>query len=240
MNALEIVKKDLKSKRKKGVVSTGAMSDPYNPLEKKLQLTRKFLKEIDREGFGVSIDTKSSLITRDIDVLKSIKKHSPVIVKLTITTFDDALSKKIERYVDSTSRRFEVLKELSDNGIYAGIILLPILPFINDSEENIKNIIKKAHECNAKFVLNYFLGVTLRGNQKNYFYKCLEQIFPKDKLIEKYEKIRSRDENYISLKNSNLLKVFKEECEKYNILYKMEDIIKAYKSPYEIEQIKLF
>lgn len=142
--------------------------------------------------------------------------------------------------MDSTSRRFEVLKELSDNGIYAGIILLPILPFINDSEENIKNIIKKAHECNAKFVLNYFLGVTLRGNQKNYFYKCLEQIFPKDKLIEKYEKIRSRDENYISLKNSNLLKVFKEECEKYNILYKMEDIIKAYKSPYEIEQIKLF
>lgn len=240
VNALEIVKKDLKSKRKKGIISTGAMSDPYNPLEKKLQLTRNFLKEIDKEGFGVSIDTKSSLITRDIDVLKSIKNHSPVIVKLTITTFDDNLSKKIERYVDSTSKRFEALKELSDNGIYAGVILLPILPFINDNEENIKNIIKKAHECNAKFVLNYFLGVTLRGNQKNYFYKCLKEIFPKDNLIEKYEKIYSKDENYISLRNSNLLKVFKEECEKYNILYKMEDIIKAYKSPYEIEQIKLF
>lgn len=240
VNAIEIVKKNLRSKRKKGVISTGAMSDPYNPLEKKLELTRSFLKEIDKEGFGVSIDTKSSLVTRDIDMLKKIQKHSPVIVKLTITTFNDSLSKKIERHVDSTSKRFDALKKLSDNGIYAGVILLPILPFINDNEENIKNIIKRAYECNAKFVLNHFLGVTLRGNQKNYFYKRLKEIFPKGNLVEKYEKIHNGNDNYISLKNQIPSKAFKEECERYNILYKMEDIIRAYKSPYEIEQIKLF
>lgn len=104
LNAIEIVKKELKSKRKKGVISTGAMSDPYNPLEEKLKLTRRFLEEINKERFGVSIDTKNSLVTRDIDILKKIKEHSPVIVKLTVTTFNDDLSRKIEKHVDGPKK----------------------------------------------------------------------------------------------------------------------------------------
>ena len=240
LNAIEIVKKELKSKRKKGVISTGAMSDPYNPLENKLKLTRSFLEEANRERFGVSIDTKSSLVTRDIDILKKIKEHSPVVVKLTITTFDNDLSRKIERYVDSPKKRFEALKELSDNGIYTGVLLLPVLPFINDTEENIRNIIREAHKCNAKFVFSYFLGVTLRGNQRNYFYEAVKEIFPNDDFIEQYEKFYKDKDNCISLKNEKLLKIFKEECEKYNLLYKMEDIIRDYKRSYNFEQLTLF
>ncbi len=216
------------------------MSDPYNPLENKLKLTRVFLEEINKESFGVSIDIKSSLVIRDIDILKKIKEHSPVIVKLTITTFDSNLSRKIERYVDSTKKRFEALKKLSDNGIYTGVLLLPILPFINDNEENIRNIIREAHRCNAKFVFNYFLEVTLRGNQRNYFYEALKNIFPKDDFIEKYEEFYKDKFNCISLKNERLLEIFKEECEKHNLLYKMEDIIKDYKANYNFEQLKLF
>lgn len=240
VDAIEIVKKELKSKRKKGVISTGAMSDPYNPLENKLKLTRNFLEEINKERFGVSIDTKSSLVTRDIDILKKIREHSPVIVKLTITTFNDDLCRKIERCVDSTKKRFEALKELSNNGIYTGVLLLPILPFINDDEENIRNIIREAYRCNAKFVFSYFLGVTLRGNQRSYFYEALKEIFPKDNFIKKYEEFYKDKSNCISLKNEKLLKVFKDECEKYNLLYKIEDIIKDYKASYSLEQLKLF
>ncbi|MDO4535451.1 MAG: radical SAM protein [Clostridium perfringens] len=240
VDAIEIVKKELKSKRKKGVISIGAMSDPYNPLENKLKLTRNFLEEINKERFGVSIDTKSSLVTRDIDILKKIREHSPVIVKLTITTFNDDLCRKIERCVDSTKKRFEALKELSNNGIYTGVLLLPILPFINDDEENIRNIIREAYRCNAKFVFSYFLGVTLRGNQRSYFYEALKEIFPKDNFIKKYEEFYKDKSNCISLKNEKLLKVFKDECEKYNLLYKIEDIIKDYKASYSLEQLKLF
>lgn len=136
--------------------------------------------------------------------------------------------------------RFRALKELSDNGIYAGVLLLPVLPFINDNEENIRSIIREAHRCNAKFVFSYFLGVTLRGNQRNYFYEALKEIFPQDNLIEKYEKFYNNKSNCISLNNEKLLKVFREECEKYNLLYKMEDIIRGYKKRYSFEQLTLF
>ncbi|MEG2985388.1 MAG: radical SAM protein [Peptostreptococcaceae bacterium] len=239
-NSTQIIKNDLKSKRKKGVVGTGAMSDPYNPFEKTHMLTRKALKLIDEYKFGISIITKSDLIVRDIDILKKIQTHSPTMVKITITTFDDELCKKIERNVSTTTDRFKALKKLSDNNIYSGVLLMPILPFINDTEENIKNIIKKAYECGAKFVFSYGLGVTLRNNQRDYYFDQLRKIFPNQMIDKKYiETYRDIYENS-STKSEYLWKVFKEECDKYNLLYDMQDIIKDYKSKYEVNQITWF
>lgn len=239
-NSTEIIKNELRSKRNKGVIGTGAMSDPYNPFERKLMLTRKALEEIDSNRFGVAIATKSDLVVRDIDILKRIQSHSPTLIKMTITTYDDNLCKKIEPSVCESSRRFEAIKKLSDNGIYVGVLLMPILPFINDSEENIKNIIKKAYESNAKFVFSYGLGVTLRQNQRQYYFDQLNKLFPGNNLPQRY--INTYKESYINPASNNkkLWRVFKEECEKYNLLYKMEDIIKDYKTNYEKTQISWF
>lgn len=239
-NSIEIIKKDLTSKRKKGVVGTGAMSDPYNPFEEKYLLTRQALKLLDEHRFGIAITTKSDLIVRDIDILKRIQKHSPNLVKITITTFDDELCKKIEPNVSTTSDRFKALKKLSDNNIYSGVLLMPILPFINDTEENIRNIIKRAYECGAKFIFSYGIGVTLRSNQREYYFEQLRKIFPNQMLDEKYIKTYGEQYENSSLKSEHLWKVFKEECEKYNLLYDMKDIIKEYKSRYESSQITWF
>lgn len=239
-NSIEIIRKELQSKRRKGVVGTGAMSDPYNPFEVKYELTRQALKLIDEYRFGIGIATKSDLIIRDIDILKKIQSHSPVIVKMTITTFDDELCKKIERKVCTSNKRFKAIKKLSDNNIYTGILLMPLLPFINDNEENIKNIIKKAYECGAKFVFSYGLGVTLRTNQREYYFEQLRKIFPQQNLDEIYMNTFGEVYENPSQNVNYLWTVFKKECEKYNILYKMEDIIDDYKSKYERSQISWF
>lgn len=239
-NALEIIERDLKSKRKKGVIGTGAMSDPYNPLEKKYKYTRESLKLINKYGFGVAIATKSALVSRDIDILKEIQRHSPVIVKVTITTFDDKLAKVIEPDASSSSERFKAVKELRDNGIYAGILMMPILPFINDTEENIKNLVREACRVGAKFIFTFGIGVTLRGNQREHFYNKIKMLFPDKNLVNKYIKTYGESYQCSSPNHDNLWRVFKEECEKNNILYKMNDIIKAYRKPYEKEQLSLF
>lgn len=239
-NAIDIITKDLKSKKKKGVIMTGSMSDPYNPFEKELCLTRRALEQINLYNFGVAIATKSSLITRDIDILKKISEHSPVLIKMTITTFDDTLCKKIEPNVSVSSERFKAIKELSDNSIYTGILLMPILPFINDNEENIKNIVKKAYECGAKFIYSFGFGVTLRGNQRDYYYKKLLEIFKKDKFVSKYIDTFGNRYECSSQNAKELYKVFKIECEKYGILYKMKDIISDYKEKYNQTQMSLF
>ncbi|MGL5150655.1 MAG: radical SAM protein [Clostridium sp.] len=239
-NSTQIIRKDLKSKRNKGVIGTGAMSDPYNPFEKKYELTREALKVINENGFGASIITKSPLIKRDIDILKKIKEHSPVLCKITITTYDDELCRKIEQNVAPSSERFEAIRELSANGIYSGVLLMPILPFINDTEENIRNIVRKTYECGGKFIFAYGMGLTLRGNQREHFYMKLLSSFPKDKLPEKYINMYGNNYECGSPRGEELWRVFKSECEKYGLVYKMGDIIEGYKKGYEKEQLTLF
>lgn len=235
--AIDIINTELKAKRKKGIIGTGAMSDPYNPLEKEYYYTRKALELIDLYNFGVAIATKSELITRDIDILKSITTHSPVIVKITITTTEDALGKKIEPKASLPSKRFEAIKRLSENGIFAGILLMPVLPFIADNEKNIINIINQASDSGAKFIYPYF-GVTLRQGQREYFYSKLDENFKgiKNKYVEEY----GFSYECSSVRSKELWKIFKAECDKKGILYKMSDIIKAYQSPYEKEQLSFF
>ncbi|MFV0364327.1 MAG: radical SAM protein [Suipraeoptans sp.] len=238
-DALRIIRDDLRRKTKTGVIATGAMSDPYNPIENELLLTRKALELINAFGFGVSIATKSTLLSRDIDILTDIKSHSPVICKVTITTADDELSKKIEPGASSSYERFDLLRNLSDNKIFSGILLMPVLPFIEDSEENIVEIVRLANESGVKFIYPAF-GVTLRANQREWFYNKLDTLFPGQRLKEKYIETYKNSYNCRNKNASRLWKVFQSECDKYNILYKMEDIISAYNKPYRIEQLRLF
>ena len=224
-NEIEILNQELKSKRKKGVIGIGAMSDTYNSFEKQYELTRKALKLISYYRFGVSIETKSNLITRDIDLFKEINNKADVILKFTITSADDNLSRKVEPNVCVSSERFKAMKELSSQGLFVGTLLTPIIPFITDSEENIRNVIKQSYENGAKFVFTMG-GVTLRENQRDYFFEQLDKTFPKQK--EKYIKTFGNNFFFYPL-NKNLKKIFNEECEKYGLLYKMSDIVKAYK-----------
>ena len=236
--ALELLEQELIKKRNKGIIGIGSMSDTYNPKELKYEQTRGALKLISKYGFGVSIDTKSNLILRDIDLLKEINSKNNVIIKFTITTPKDELSKLIEPNVCVSSERFKAIKILSDNGIFVGIMLNPVLPFITDKEEDIKELVRLASRNGAKFIHTY-MGMTLRENQRNYYFDRLEERFKglKDKYIKTYgEKYNCLVPNY-----KYLFKAFANECDKYGILYKMEDIIKAYKKETaNNEQISLF
>ncbi|MFB0919244.1 MAG: radical SAM protein [Clostridiaceae bacterium] len=236
-DVIAMLRTELKTKRKTGIIGTGAMSDPYNPLEKKLELTRKALEEINANNFGVFITTKSSLVTRDIDILKKINETSTTMVSITITSSDDKLSKKIEPRVSSSSERFKALKELSDAGIFTGVLFMPVLPFIEDNEENVINMVRLASMSGARFIYPMF-GVTLRSNQKTYFYQQLDKEFPgiKEKYINQY-----KDSYYCeSPKAKQLSKLFEEECKKANLLFKMKDINSEIRQNHAIEQLSLF
>ncbi len=225
-NALALLEVELKKKKAKGVIGIGAMSDTYNPQESKYEITRGALKLISKYNFGVSIDTKSHLILRDLDLLKEINSKNNVIIKFTITTPNDKLAKIIEPSVCVSSKRFQAIKCLSDNGLFVGIMLNPVLPFITDNVNDIKQLVKLASESGAKFIHTY-MGMTLRENQRDYYYHQLDIHFPglKDKYKHTYgDKYECNVPNY-----QYLYKVFTNECNKYGLLYKMEDIIKAYK-----------
>ena len=236
-NALYILEKEL-IKNKKGVVGIGSMSDTYNPNEIKYEQTRKALKLISKYGYGVSIDTKSDLILRDIDILKEINEKNNVIVKFTITTPKDELSKIIEPNVCVSSKRFRAIKELTNNGIYCGIMLNPVLPFITDNEKDIIELVRLAHESGAKFIHTY-MGMTLRENQRDYYLKKLDEKFVG--LKEQYIKTFGNNYNCITPNYMKLYRTFKSECDKYGILYNMDAIINAYKKEIkDNEQISLF
>ncbi|MCL1867692.1 MAG: radical SAM protein [Paludibacter sp.] len=183
-NALELLHKELAAKRKnRATIGTGSMNDPYMPLEKQLQLTRRALEIICAEKFPVHIITKSVLVARDTDILQKIAK-TYAAVSFTITTADDTLAQKIEPHAPPTSERFRAMKHLAKAGIYTGVTLMPLLPFINDTAENLTAIIQTAKESGASYILPMF-GVTMRKGSREYFYKELDKQFPKIK--EKYQ-----------------------------------------------------
>ena len=177
-NAAELLEKALKSKRKKCMIGTGAMSDPYLHLEKRLCLTRRSLELIDYYGFGLSIQTKSDLILRDLDLLKSINRKTKCVVSMTLTTYDEALCRIIEPNVCTTGRRAEVLRILKEEGIPTIVWLSPILPFINDTEENIRGILSYCRDASVYGLMLFGIGVTLRDGDRQYFYAQLDQHFP--------------------------------------------------------------
>jgi DNA repair photolyase len=213
-NALDLLPQELYSKRKnKATIGTGSMNDPYMPIEKGLQLTRRALQIIANEKFPIHVITKSNLVERDTDVLQDISK-TYAAVSFTITSADDSISQKIEPHAPPSSERFKVMKLLADKGIYTGITLMPILPFINDTKENITAIIKQARESGASYILPMF-GVTLRKGSRDYFYKVLDNNFVGIKERYQYrfgEQYECFSPNYNALNN-----MFQEQCAKLGI-----------------------
>ena len=214
-NALELLKKEL-IKRPKAMIGTGAMTDPYIPLENRLEHIRKSLELIYRYGFGFTCITKSDLILRDLDLLKKINEKAKVVVQMTITTADDDLCSILEPNVCSTSRRVEVLKTLRDEGIPTVVWLCPVLPYINDTEENINAIIDYCIDSNVYGILCFEMGLTLRQGNREYFYRKLDENFPG--LKEKY--IREFGNNYVlpSPNNNRLMNIFKRRTSEHGIL----------------------
>lgn len=238
-NALRIIRDDLRRKVKTGVVGTGAMSDPYNPFERELQLTRHALELLDAYGFGASVATKSDLIVRDIDILTSIQTHSPVLCKVTVTTCDDALCKKIEPHTACSSERFAAIRQLSEAGLFVGVLLMPVLPFLEDSAENVLGVVRLAKENGARFVYPAF-GMTLRQNQRKYYFQKLEELFPGQELPERYQAQFGNQYQCTSPRAKQLWNVFKAECDRLGLLYRMTDIIRAYKLGYANSQLSFF
>jgi DNA repair photolyase len=235
-NALAVIDTDLHKKRKSGLIITGAMSDPYNPLERELLLTRGTLELIARHGFGIALLTKSDLVLRDIDVLKQVQKNAPAVVNITITCADDDLCAKIERDVCLSGERFAALERLSQAGIPCGVLLMPILPFINDTEENITAIVRKTAQSGAKWISVYpGFGVTLRQNQRDFFFERLDEDFPGKR--ELYAKTFGNSYECTSPNQEQLYSVFKRECKQAGLLYKSEEIAELIKKDYEAEQM---
>ena len=221
-NSLELLKKALKSKKEKCMIGTGSMTDPYIPLESKLEFVRNSLKLIYRYGFGFTCITKSDLILRDLDLLKKINEKAKTVVQITLTTADEDLCKKIEPNVCTTKRRVEVLKKLNEADIPTVVWLTPFLPYINDTEENINELLDYCIETNVKGIICFNIGLTLRDGNRQYFYKKLDESFPglKNRYIEKY------GSSYVleSENNKELMDLFYKRTAKNNILNKPDDV----------------
>ncbi|MBR6897308.1 MAG: radical SAM protein [Lachnospiraceae bacterium] len=187
-NAPELLEQALKSKKKKCMIGTGSMSDPYMHCEEQLQLTRKCLEIIRKYEFGVTMITKSDRILRDIDLLDEINRSAKCVVQMTLTTYDDELCKIIEPNVCNTKRRIKVLEEMQKRGIPTVVWITPILPFINDTEENITSILNECARVGVKGIIDFGMGLTLREGDREYYYQALDKHFPglKEKYIETY------------------------------------------------------
>jgi len=232
-NAPELLESTLRKKRKKCMIATGSMTDSYIPLEIKIRYVRKCIEIIDKYGFGLSIQTKSDRILRDLDLLKSINSKSKCVVQITLTTYDERLCKIIEPAVSTTKERFRVLEIMRDNGIPTVVWFDPILPYINDNEENLRGILDYCIKAKVYGILCFGMGVTLREGDREYFYQKLDEHFPG--LKQKYHKKYGYSYEILSDNNESLMKIFYSECKKHNIVCNNDEIFK-YMSTYECNQ----
>lgn len=241
INAPQLLEQTLKRKRTVSMISTGAMSDPYMHCEKDLRLTRQCLEIIGKYGFGISLLTKSTLVMRDFDLICDIHRSFKAVVNMTVTTYDDELCKILEPNVAITSRRFEALKAFAEQGVPTVVWLTPILPFINDTVENISSITEKCGQLGVKGIITFGgMGVTMRSGDREYFYKCLDRHFPgmKERYIERY----GLDYQLPSPSSRQLMSVFKKICKKYGIMTDTDRIFEYIRSTGEVagEQLSFF
>lgn len=235
-NAPFLLEKALKSKRKKCMIGTGAMSDPYIPLERELKLTRQCLEIVERYGFGATVLTKSSDVLRDLDLFRSINSKSKAVIQMTLTTYDETMCKIIEPNVSSTKERFEALKIFRDNGIPTVVWLDPFLPFINDTEENIKGLLDYCVKAKVKGIICFDIGLTLRSGNREYFYKQLDRHFPK--LKEKYIGSYGNSYEITSRNRDKLMKIITDVCRKNGIMYNVNEVF-AYLHRFESKEKQL-
>lgn len=223
-NALELLELALKRKRKKCMLGTGSMTDPYIPLEQELGNVRKALSLAYRYGFGFTLITKSAGVLRDLDLLKAIHERTKCVVQMTLTTYDEDLCRKLEPGVSTTRERFEALKQLNRAGIPTVVWLSPILPFINDAEENIRGILDYCIQAKVYGVICFGMGMTLREGNREYFYSQLDRLFPHMK--ERY--IRAYGTQYVvnSPRNEELMKLFGRICDANGIVRDRQKIFR--------------
>lgn len=238
-NAPELLEKALRSKRSRCMIGTGAMSDPYLPIEEDLRLTRRCLELICRHGFGVAIQTKSARILRDLDLLEKINRQSKAVVQMTLTTHDDALCRILEPNVSVTSERVAALKTFRDAGIPTVVWLSPILPWLNDTRENIEGILQSCMEAQVKGILCFNMGVTLREGDREYFYAQLDRYFPG--LKERYIRTYGNRYELNSPRNAELMALFHDTCEQAGMMHDVRQIF-TYLHTYEEkdDQISFF
>ncbi|WP_026498396.1 SPL family radical SAM protein [Butyrivibrio sp. WCD2001] len=238
-NAPELLEQALRSKRKKCMIGTGAMSDPYMHCEKELLLTRRCLEIILENGFGAAVQTKSDLILRDIDLLSEINRSAKCVVQITLTTYDDELCKILEPNVCNTKRRIEVLEMMRERGIPTVVWLTPILPFINDTKENIEAILNECVRTGVKGIIDFGMGLTLREGDREYYYAALDKNFPGIK--EKYIKRYGNAYELPSPNSKELKTLFRNICKENNILSTPKECFEFIQEmPDKYKQMSLF
>jgi len=238
-NAPELLEKALRSKRKKCMIGTGAMCDPYMHCEETLKLTRRCLELIDFYEYGLAIQTKSDRILRDLDLLKSINEKAKCVVQMTLTTYDEDLCRILEPNVCTTKRRAEVLEICRDNGIPTVVWLSPILPYINDTRENLEGLLDYCIKAKAQGIICFGMGVTMREGNREYFYNALDRHFPG--LKERYQRKYGSAYELTSERNGELMQYFHEVCRRNGMLHTVDDCFRyLHEFPEKYEQMKLF
>ncbi len=240
-NAVELLEDALNRKRKKCMIGTGAMSDPYIHAEERIRYTRKCLELIDKYEFGLAIQTKSDRILRDLDLIKSIHSKTKCVVQMTLTTYDENLCRILEPNVSTTKERFEVLKIMRDNGIPTVVWFDPILPLINDTEENLRGILNYCIEAKVYGIICFGIGLTLREGNREYFYQKLDAHFPN--LKEVYQKKYGYSYEVMSDNSDALMHIFYDGCREHGIVCNNDELFR-YLHQFEdkqcVEQISLF
>ena len=221
-NAPELLEKALRSKRKKCMIGTGAMCDPYMHCEEQLGLTRRCLELIDEYGFGVTVQTKSDRILRDLDILKSINHKAKCVVQMTLTTYNEDLCRIVEPKVCTTKRRYEVLEIMKENGIPTVVWLSPILPYINDTRENIEGILEYCRKAGVYGIICFGMGLTLRQGDREYYYAALDKHFPG--LREKYHRKFGYAYEIPSDRQGELMRYFYGFCKENRIVSDAEQV----------------
>ncbi len=238
-NAPELLEKALKSKRRKCMIGTGSMSDPYMHCEEQLLLTKKCLEIILKYGFGAAVQTKSDRILRDIDLLEEINRSAKCVVQMTLTTWDEALCKIVEPHVCNTQRRIEVLERMRERGIPTVVWLTPVLPFLNDTEENIRAILNECVRVGVKGIICFDMGLTLREGDREYYYAALDRHFPG--LKERYIKRYGNSYNLPSPDHRQLMEQFYKICGENGIISDPDECFRYMREfPEKVSQTSIF
>ena len=229
-NAPELLEEALRKKRKRCMIGTGSMCDPYIPIEKELGLMRRCLEIIERHNFGATPQTKSDLVLRDMDILTRINNKTKAVVQMTLTTADDELCRKIEPGVCPTSRRFEVLQACREAGIPTVVWFSPLLPFINDTKENIEGIVDYCARAGVQAIICFGIGLTLREGNREYFYSALDRKFSMSSttasLKERYQKTFGYSYVCSSPHEAELMKYLAQLCRQHNIQLGTDSVFK--------------
>ena len=235
-NAAAILDEQLHRRRKPCMIATGAMCDPYLPLEEDLKLTRQCLEVILRRGFGLTLLTKSARVLRDMDLFKAIHAETKCVVQMTLTTYDERLCRIIEPNVSTTAQRVAALNAFRDAGIPTVVWLSPVLPFLNDTEENLRGILENCIQANVRGILCFGFGVTMREGNREYFYQKLDEHFPGMK--QRYIRAYGNAYECLSPNHAKLYEIFSITCREHGILHNPDDLF-AYLHAFERKQKQL-